>query len=59
MVIRKKSGVYSPISRAVIQLIATDCENAPRLLFAYLVLARFAGKDPVGTHGPPTLLEVA
>lgn len=52
MAIKKKSGIHSPISLAAIDLIATRCGNAPRLLIAYLVLARFTHKDPVGTHGP-------
>lgn len=52
MTTRKKSGVYSPVSLAAIDLIATQCANAPRLLVAYLVLARFTGMCAVGPHAP-------
>lgn len=51
MAITKKSGVYSPVSLQAIELIGTKCPNSPRLLIAYLVLARFAGMQPVGAHG--------
>lgn len=50
MATSKKSGVYSPVSLAAIDLIATHNANTPRLLIAYLVMARFTGMHPVGTH---------
>lgn len=52
MTITKKPGVYSPVSLDAIELIFSKCANTPRLLIAYLVLARFAGMQPVGAHGP-------
>ena len=55
MATRKKSGIYSPISLAAVNLIASQCPNAPRLLLAYLVLARFTSSTLIGTHAPNTV----
>lgn len=52
MATRTRSGIYSPVSLEAINLITAHCANAPRLLIAYLVLARFTGMCAVGTHAP-------
>lgn len=52
MVAIKKAGLYSPISLEAINVIGKLAKKNPRLLLAYIVLARFAGQLPVGGFGP-------
>ena len=55
MATRTKSGLFSPISLAAVNLIATKCPNTPRLLIAYLVLARFTSLASIGMHASNTV----
>ena len=47
-----KSSLYSPVSLEAIEIIAKLPKKNPRLLMAYIILARFAGQKPVGNYGP-------
>ena len=51
MATKKKTGIYSPVSSEAIKIIASGEKKSYRLLLAYLILSRYAGKKNVGGYG--------
>jgi hypothetical protein len=52
MATKKKAGIHSPISTKAVEIIAQAPNSDPRLISAYMTLARCACLKAVGGYGP-------